>query len=455
MKLSTILVTLQVLLATTGFAKTLQVPGDHPSIQTAINASEEGDRIMVAPGTYRERLVLKANLSLIGTDENPELTVIDGSGKDGAQPGVMMAEGALLKRFTVTGVGDYDEALWKTHWEERGENQKHGDIGVFGVPAIAADGVSCRIEGCIVRHNGHTGIALRGRNGMSVDPVVIGNRCFRNMGGGIGIMDGAAGIVKGNTCYENFLAGIGHSGNAAPLVIENDCHDNVRAGIGVSEGACPVVRGNRCHANRRAGIGIRSGATTRPVVEDNECNENGMAGIGVEDGAEPILRNNHCEENALAGIGAQGGAKPLLVANTCRRNAASGIGLRAGCEAILWRNVCDANALVALGLPEKARAILVENTFLREGGMPPLVAIKGGSEAIFHGNQLTGGGVAAVLVEGRAVFVGNAFQGMTGKSGNGIWLWKGSSAFGAENTFEGFKSPLTVADDARWLGEKP
>jgi parallel beta-helix repeat protein len=434
-------------------AKTIRVPGDHPDIRTALTAAEEGDRIEVAPGTYRGRLVLKPHVVLRAEAGKAEQTVIDGSGGEG--PGVTMAEGAALDGFTVTGVGSYDETLWQKHRDERGRDQPHSDIGGFGVPAIAADGVSCRIRNCLVHHNGHTGIVIRGRKDEPVHAIVTGNRCWRNMGGGIGIMDGAGGIVQGNECSENFLAGIGHSGNAAPLVVDNHCHDNVRAGIGVSEGACPVVRGNRCHNNRRAGIGIRTGAETRPVIENNECQGNGMAGIGVSEGAEPILRGNRCTKNELAGIGAEGGSRILAVANECRENGASGIGLSSGCEGILWRNICDANAAVAVGLPDKARAILAGNTLSRDGGAPPLVAIKGGSEAILTGNELNGGGVAGVLVEGRAIFTDNTLNGQAGKSTHGIWLWKGGAAFGSGNSVQGYKTPVTVAEGAEWTGEQP
>jgi parallel beta-helix repeat protein len=439
------------MLSLAAFAKIIQVPADYPDIRSAVAAAEEGDRIEVAPGTYRGRFALKPNVTLRAAAGMAEQTVIDGSVGDG--PGVAMAEGAVLDGFTVRGVGAFDEALWKKHWDER--NQEHSDIGEFGVPAISADGVSCRIQNCLVHHNGHTGIVLRGRKDAAVHAIVTGNCCWRNMGGGIGIMDGAGGIVQGNECYENFLAGIGHSGKTAPLVKGNHCHGNVRAGIGVSEGACPVVRDNRCHRNRRAGIGIRTGAATRPVIEDNDCQENGMAGIGISEGAEPVLRGNRCTKNELAGIGAEGGAKVLLVANECRENGAGGIGLSAGCEGILWRNLCEANATVAVGLPEKARAILADNTLSRTGGTPPLVAVRGGSEAILAGNKLTGGGVAGVLVEGRAILTDNTLEGQAGSSNNGIWLWKGSAAFGSENDVQGYKAPLTIADGAEWTGDTP
>jgi Right handed beta helix region len=440
-------------------AVTIRVPGDVPTIQAAIESAAATDVVVVSAGVYRERLALKPGLTLRSEGDGArgatgllraERTIIDGSA-GGDKPGVTMAEGAVLDGFTVTNVGAYDDASWQKHWTERGANQAHDDIGGFDAPGIGADGVNCRITHCIVHHNGATGIAVRGREGAAVHPVVTGNVCFRNMGGGIGAMRNVGGVIEGNHCYENFYAGIGHSVGAAPLVVGNDCHGNIRAGIGVSEKSRPVVRGNHCRKNRRAGIGIRTGAETRPVVEENRCIENGMAGIGVEDGAQPIVRGNICERNELAGIGLQGNAKALLVGNESRDNGESGIGLRAGCEALLWGNVCAGNRLVAVGLPEKAFAILFENTLSREEGMPPLIAVRGGSEAVLLRNKLDGGGVAGVLVEGRAILSDNEIKGRNEKFGQGIWVWKGGSVLAERNAVTGFKAASTVAEGGEWV----
>ena len=44
------------------------VPGDHPTIQAAINAASNGDIISVAPGIYRENITLNKFLSIRGAN---------------------------------------------------------------------------------------------------------------------------------------------------------------------------------------------------------------------------------------------------------------------------------------------------------------------------------------------------------------------------------------------------
>ena len=54
-----VLLTLSTLAATT-----INVPDDHSTIQGGIDASSDGDTVLVAPGTYVENLVLEKEIVL-------------------------------------------------------------------------------------------------------------------------------------------------------------------------------------------------------------------------------------------------------------------------------------------------------------------------------------------------------------------------------------------------------
>lgn len=51
------------------FAITINIPADHPTIQTGLNEAEEGDTVLVAPGTYYENLIWRQpnGIKLIGS----------------------------------------------------------------------------------------------------------------------------------------------------------------------------------------------------------------------------------------------------------------------------------------------------------------------------------------------------------------------------------------------------
>jgi parallel beta-helix repeat protein len=461
-------------------AATRRVPQDFETIQAAVEASASGDLVLVTAGTYRQRIKLKAGITLRSAgDDTPgtlglaraEATVIDGGGTEEEMPGVAMAEGSVLDGFTIANVGRYDDEAWKRHFETRGDDQLHEEIGAPGVAGVSINAVTCEVRHNIVHHTGGTGIAITGSEGTACAPLIVVNICHRNMGGGIGSLAGSTATIRDNHCFENFFAGIGVD-NASPLIENNHCHGNIRAGIGVSEGGCPTVRSNRCHDNRRAGIGIRTGSNTRPVVELNECYENGMAGIGVEEKAAPVLRKNRSFRNLLAGIGVRDGARPTITGNECYENGEAGIGLMSGADTLIVGNFCHHNkaagiglsgggednsatlvdnhlidnAMVAVGVQAGWNVLLIGNELARAEGMPPIVMIFEGASAVLIDNTLRGPGVAGVRVAGQLRAVNNRFTG-TGRTGAGpphhaVWALSGAKVEMTANAVDSWKHAL-------------
>jgi parallel beta-helix repeat protein len=461
-------------LALPASGETHLVPGKYKTIQETIDHSKTGDIVLVKAGTYLERIRLGKGITVRSAGDSTkgklglmraEATILDHP--EGKGPGVTMAEGATLDGFTITGVGQYDEAKWKKHHATQGNMQSHDHIGQPGNPGIEARH-DCIVTNNIVHHIGYTGIGITGTKDRKVSPRIIGNICYRNMGGGIGSMAGSTALIENNVCFENFYAGIGHNG-ASPIVRGNDCYRNIRAGIGISEGSCPTVTKNRCHDNLRAGIGIRTGEDTRPVVEDNDCFENRMAGIGTEEEARPIIRGNRCRNNKLAGIGSSHGARPEITGNECIGNGAAGIGVEDGAVAKIVGNLCKGNKSAGIGIRQHAEATVInnrildngsvaigvrngskiiaeKNTLSRKGGMPPLVAILDNSQATLIDNDLSGGGVAGVLLQGNATVKNNRFHGNGPRKGGppnfAIWVREGSEVTFSDNQVKGWRHAL-------------
>ena len=168
------------LLAVSGaaLADELHVPIPYGTIQAAVNASNNGDTIIVVPGTYYENLDLKSkDLTLISKDpNNPEATVIDGS--KGTGPVIVCGSGCYsfnvsIRGFTITG--------------GNGENYYYGGIqGYKYICGGAQPKFSISISDCIVVNNIGPGIHNFNRGAVgSISNCVVTNNRTTHVGGGI------------------------------------------------------------------------------------------------------------------------------------------------------------------------------------------------------------------------------------------------------------------------------
>ena len=58
---------------------TIAVPKDYPTIQEAIDAAENKDTVLVAPGTYVENIDFKEKAITVTSSEGASVTAIDGN----------------------------------------------------------------------------------------------------------------------------------------------------------------------------------------------------------------------------------------------------------------------------------------------------------------------------------------------------------------------------------------
>ena len=90
-----------------------------------------------------------------------------------------------------------------------------------------------------------------------------------------------------------------------------------------------------------------------------------------------------------AGIGQMSDAVTVLIGNYCHHNKTAGIGF-ASCEAgtstVMNNRIID-NALVAVGINAGWNVRLSGNELSRKGGLPPVVMVSHGAEAILTGKR--------------------------------------------------------------------
>jgi hypothetical protein len=59
-------------------ANTIHVPGDHATIQAAIDAAVNGDTVLVSDGTYTENINFKGKAITVKSVNGASVTIIDG-----------------------------------------------------------------------------------------------------------------------------------------------------------------------------------------------------------------------------------------------------------------------------------------------------------------------------------------------------------------------------------------
>jgi parallel beta-helix repeat protein len=279
-------------------ARTIHVPSDYSSIQKAIDASEEGDRVRVSQGTYYESITLKEGVAVEGgwdedlsqRDVSSHVTAIDGGEKGGWV--VCGANDAILDGFTV---------------RNGGRTESEG--------AIIGGGIYCGSTSPRIVNNTIVANAPAGVYCSRSSAVIMNNVISNHQQIGIYVKEGSSLTIRENTIRGNRI-GIATVGKATSQlnVRNNTISQNKRAAI-EAEAATGAIYNNVIFENE--GVGIRCLATPLEVI-NNTIVANGRAGIVAENpSAAPTVKNNIITHNGDAGIRAagQGYSYNLLFAN--------------------------------------------------------------------------------------------------------------------------------------------
>ena len=231
----------------TALAGEIRVPDDHLTIQDAIDASVNGDTILVAPGEYVEDIRYFGKAITVQSTDGPEMTVLRGTG---AGPTVTFKgrEGpdSVLEGFTITGGTGFDVG-----------GERYGG------------GIFCFRASPVIRGN-----------------IIEANNAELGFGGGIFCFRGTA-LIEENEIRDNpplpddsrIRAGGGIAALRSALVIrDNDIHDNrvgcencgIGGGVYLAQDGAPTIIDNRIEANlATCGGGIYT-TLAGAVIEDND-----------------------------------------------------------------------------------------------------------------------------------------------------------------------------------------
>ncbi len=282
----------------------IYVPDDYPTIQEAIEAAQDGDRVVVRPGTYVENIDFLGKAITVLGEEGRDDTTIDGSLPDDPDHGSTV--------IFITGEGP--DSVLEGFTIENGSGSFHGDPpqgtnggGIYcyrASPKILCNrirynitpdgggGLYCfegkpHLEENIIERNtayGGAGICYELSSGRIIDNTINNNEALDD-GGGI-ICSKSYPLIRDNVIsYNNswnWAAGIG-CWHAAPVIIDNDIIGNWGgSGAGIyCDDSHPTIAGNRIMDNRYGpggtdgwGGGIMCWWSSKPLISRNLIQNN-------------------------------------------------------------------------------------------------------------------------------------------------------------------------------------
>ncbi|HBS06125.1 MAG TPA: plastocyanin [Leptospiraceae bacterium] len=119
---------------------TRRVPSDYPTIQTAVDAADPGDMVLIAPGVYKEEVVITTP-SLIIRGEDRNKVIVDGEHVRGNAVTVVGADGVAIENMTARNAV-LNGFFWTSVKGYRGSHLTAYNNGDYGIYAFdSQDGV--------------------------------------------------------------------------------------------------------------------------------------------------------------------------------------------------------------------------------------------------------------------------------------------------------------------------
>lgn len=201
-------------LSTLALGTTIHVPGDYSSIQDAINASANGDLIIVAQGTYQENIDFLGKEIVVTSSGCAYATVIDG-GLNGSVVTFDSGEGAgsVLDGFSLTnGLGDGGGVLCRNSSPSVLNNLVNGNSAPgFGGGIHCTGTAHAVLKGNIITSNTAAvaggGLCCEGASNPELVNNTFSNNTTPGQGGGVACLDSSTPSILNTIVWGNTAAG--------------------------------------------------------------------------------------------------------------------------------------------------------------------------------------------------------------------------------------------------------
>ena len=268
------------------YTRTIQVPGDFPTVPEAVASARDRDRIVVAEGTWTGPVVIDKSIQLEGAGRDKTFIEIEASTSTAATFG-RNAGGARVSGITFRHLGfdsgpERFSAMMVRGAEITMSDCRIADAAGHGL-AVVDDG-RLGATRCIFENNGWDGVSVRGA-GSRVELTECESN--GNFGHGYDLWDGGSAAIHDSIARDNAANGILVDTTADDVVIGgNDLRGNREYGIVVASANSGRVHGNACRENLRGGMAIGLSAA-KLTFDTNKLEKNLGPGLALEKGLDP------------------------------------------------------------------------------------------------------------------------------------------------------------------------
>jgi tetratricopeptide (TPR) repeat protein len=260
------------------YTRTLQVPGDFPTIAQAVAAARPRDRVRVAAGVYQESITIDRSIRLEGAPGGKTILELPAT----QAPLVTItaeASGVHVSGFVLRHVGfDYSDERASIFIVQGGSATISGCsiIHAAGHGLAVIDGAKVKVTGCEVSQSGWDGISVYGQGSVAEIQSTISQK---NLQQGVGFWKGGRGSVKQSRMLANGLCGVLAMSPGTQVSIQTTlCARNRGAGILISDQVRAEILANRCDQNILSGIVARGAGTSVSVIN---CIATGNQEVGI------------------------------------------------------------------------------------------------------------------------------------------------------------------------------
>ncbi|WP_326779526.1 right-handed parallel beta-helix repeat-containing protein [Streptomyces longwoodensis] len=256
----------------TGTSRWRRRTGEYASLAAALEAAADGDVLTIAPGTYRENLVVQRAVTLRGPDGSPgsvRLAPVDGvpltvrasavvqdlhiEGQDAAAPALLVEEGT--PELTDLRIVTRSAAGIEVRGSARPTVRRCTVDNPAGLGIAVLDGGGGVFEECEVVAAGQAGVAVRGGGHPRLD------RCRVHHASGTGLSatgDNSALEAVGCEIYEVRGSGVQVTGRATAHLTDCDVHRTDADGVTLDTDAVLTLADCRIHDIPENAIDLRS-----------------------------------------------------------------------------------------------------------------------------------------------------------------------------------------------------